>query len=246
MKSWREQGTAVITALLMVGIASAIAVSLMSEQRITVFRANQISTAKQAYYYAEGSLYWAKAFLEKTTKFDDLKWPIELQATDIDDGRGRVHAELTDYSSLINLNDLAKEEDRNKLINLLADTEGLDQNKAAGIVKAVMSWTNNQTSGDEYEYYYQEQQPPYRSAHQAMASVSELRLVADVTAKLYEQLDEKLCVLPSGTKSGGQYFLLRTDVELDDQHLTLYSLLHQQTDNGKVGVIMDWQSRGTW
>lgn len=246
MKSSRQRGTAVITALLMVGIASAIAVAMMSEQRITVFRANQISTAKQAYYYAEGATYWAKAFLETAKEFDDLEWPLELQTTEIDDGRGRVHAQLFDYSALINVNDLSNADNKNNFMNMLADIEDLDQDKATEIVRAVEAWVNASDGEDEFESYYLEQKPPYRAARQLMTSVSELRLVAGVSAKIYEQIDEKVSALPEGGSGNTRYFLLRADVELGEQYLTVFSLLHQQTVNGKVGVIMDWQSRGTW
>lgn len=43
----------------------------------------------------------------------------------------------------------------------------------------------------------------------------------------------------------GPFYLLRTDVKLGSQQLTLYTLLHRLTVRGKVQVQMVWQSRGT-
>ena len=41
-----------------------------------------------------------------------------------------------------------------------------------------------------------------------------------------------------------EYFLLRTEVRLREQHLILYSLLHRKMVEGKIQVGVIWQSHG--
>ncbi|GEM_PF-5014587 len=42
-----------------------------------------------------------------------------------------------------------------------------------------------------------------------------------------------------------EYFILKTNVQLANQHLILYSLLHRTIIDGKVQIGIIWQSRGT-
>lgn len=246
----KQRGTAVITALLMVSIAAAIGVALMTEQKINIRRTQQLKTAQQAYYMSEGALYWAKAVIKdyvplqqrEAQQTGGLEWPQILPETPILGGQGRVRAELNIASNYINLNNLGSAEDVNKLTELLQGIDGMNQEQVQALIKAIKAWIEPKPTLQLDERYLA-QTPPYRAAHQAMQSKSELRLVSGVTPQVYERLKDSVTAAPA---NGNQTFLLHAAVELQGQLLNVYSILQQTTAEGKVGVSVLWQSRGTW
>lgn len=236
-----ERGTAVITALLMVSVASAIALSMITRQRIDIVRTQQLLDAEQAYYYTDGGLYWAEAFLAGELDEENQKWPVVLEPTKIADGQGQVQAVLTEMKPLINLNKLDDETVRNQLLTAIADLPNVDADVAQRIVSAAAAWVKNEPSAS-YDEQYMALNPAYRAAHQPMKSVTELRLVSGVTPALYQQIAPLVCAVPS---SDGAYYLLRTTVTLHDQLLNVYTVLQRSSSEGKVGATVVWQSRGT-
>lgn len=58
-------------------------------------------------------------------------------------------------------------------------------------------------------------------------------------AKTHQVQADKLTVASS-------YFLLKTDVSIEKQHLVLYTLLERQVSSGKAAVNIIWQSKGVW
>lgn len=124
---------------------------------------------------------------------------------------------------------------------------------------AINAWINstNIVAGtmDQYDQEYSRANPPYRSPHSLMVSVSELRTVQGITPEIYNAISPYIVALPEQTsintnhapkiilqamgrnadnqqsqttsqgKSSSKYFLLRADVYLQDQHLVLYTLL---------------------
>lgn len=236
-----QKGTAVVTALLMVVIAAAIGVSLITFERINLMRTQQIITARQKYYYTQGSLYWAKSVLKKPIP-ENQEWPMVLPTTAIAQGAGRVQAQIIDFSALPNVNSLTDGQATTEITNALLAIEGVNEEQVQRILGALQSWVAPQSSL-EYDEYYLSLSPSYRAAHQPMVSVSELRLLSGMTPEIYDVLRTQISAFPKA--GGAAFYLLTTTVELRDQLLTVYTLLKRTDQQGKVVVEPVWQSRGT-
>ena len=130
-----------------------------------------------------------------------------------------------------------------------------------------------QNTASNFEAIYARMNPAYKAPHQPMMSISELRTVAGVTPAVYNQLLPYIVALPENTNINAahsplllqqalglqantppststqqipsKFFLLRTDVFLQDQHIVLYSLLLRSTDPKNPIVNILWQSLGT-
>ena len=138
--------------------------------------------------------------------------------------------------------------------------------------------TDNPNALNAFDQQYIQTASPYRSPHAPMVSISELRTVSGMTPVLYNRLLPYLIALPtntqinstraplllqqamgvapnqtqtgsaSPTQTPSQYFLLRADVYLFDQHFVLYSLLQRNTNpkNPQIPLVtLLWQSFGT-
>jgi len=107
------------------------------------------------------------------------------------------------------------------------------------------SSTTSVTATPNNDSYYASLIPPYRAAHMPIVSPSELRLVMGVDANIYEKLKPYIIAAPT-EGAIGDYYLLHTEVVLDDQKLQVYSLLRKQGDSPAATVSVLWSTQGTW
>lgn len=171
---------------------------------------------------------------------------------------------------------------RTLLFNLLGQLD-IQMNQAAQqqLASAITDWVSMPAGGvvnatDSYDQQYAKLNPPYRSPHAMMASVSELRTISGISPVIYSKLLPYIIALPvtasfnpahappllqkaagynaqqsqnsqASQQQGqsGQYFLLRADVYLHDQHLVLYTLIQRNNDPQKLQITQLWQSFGT-
>lgn len=236
----KQQGTAVVMAILMVAIAAAIAIGLIMHQQISIMRTKQIVQARQMFFYSRGALYWAKDALREEVA-EDQQWPMVLPETQLPGGVGRVQAQLTDYAQLINVNDLSDAQSEEKLLQLLVSGDDIKDDQAQSIVAAIKAWVDGQPSA-QFDDYYMSLSPAYRAAHMPMVSVSELRLVSGVTPQIFEFLRNQVAAYPAGDENN--LYLLATNIELQGQIFTQYSVLQRNVDKGKVQLKVVWQSQG--
>lgn len=75
--------------------------------------------------------------------------------------------------------------------------------QATEITQATSDWVRgglsngaNSAASASFAAEYAKRNPPYQAAHMAMVSISELRLVAGITAQLYQQLAPNITALP--------------------------------------------------
>jgi type II secretory pathway component PulK len=149
----------------------------------------------------------------------------------------------------------------------------MSQQEQQQLTAAITAWESTPKTGsnavDPFDSKYAQLNPPYRSPHALMASVTELRLISGMTSAAYTKILPYIIALPASTtfnaqhappllqkaagqqssaqpsQQPGQYFLLRADVFLQDQHLVLYTLLQRNNDPQKFQVMQLWQSFGT-
>ena len=186
----RQRGVAIITALLIVAIATTISISISTRLQLDVRRTGNVIAGDQAYLYLLAAESWSKRILiqdRKDSEIDHLgeDWAIELPPLPVEGGY--IQGKLTDLQSCFNINSLldagtdtntgsntnvARTRLERLLTNLKIDTAG---------AQAIIDWIDSdlQTTipdGAE-DVYYMNLDQPYRTANTPLQSISELRLI---------------------------------------------------------------------
>jgi general secretion pathway protein K len=212
----QQQGIALITAIVIVAIASVAAVTMTHNLQLSIRRTGNIQQTDQSYYYTLGSEAWSRGMLIRDLQDDETKnhdsldenWAMELPPTPVDGGE--VQAVTTDLQGLFNLNNLyleaeAETPDKEQVAVQLAIFQRLltALELPESIAKATQDWLD----GDIKESYpdgaedmeYLGREPAYRTANGYIASKTELRLIKDIDQESYEKLAPHVVVLPIKT-----------------------------------------------
>ncbi|MET0065191.1 MAG: type II secretion system minor pseudopilin GspK [Candidatus Thiodiazotropha sp.] len=212
----RHKGVALITAIIIVAMASIAAVAMTHQMQLSIRRTGNILMADQGYYLTLGSEAWSRGMLIRDLKDDgaqgydglDEDWAKVLPPTPVEGGE--VQAATTDLQGRFNLN------------NLYVEAEADEQSKANAaihlaqfqrllvflelpetIAQATQDWMDGDINalfpdGAE-DLSYLAMDPPYRTANGRMGSATELRLVKGVDAEIFDQLVPYVTALPQQT-----------------------------------------------
>jgi len=200
----KQTGTALVTALLIVALATVIATAMLKQQHIDIRRAENMLQGDQATLYLKAGENWVKQILFKDRlegKVDSLndKWARIGESIDID--KGSIKIVVEDLQGRFNLNNLLDKEglpseaDVRQFRNLLVVLE-LD----AELAQPVIDWMDADinvslpTGAEDQEYLALE--TPYRSANAAFVSTSELMLVKGFSSKDFIKLAPHISALP--------------------------------------------------
>lgn len=199
MRPYQQQGIALITALLIVALASTAAVSITSQLQLEIRRNSNILHHDQAYIYALAAEDFARYGLKldydnnKTDHLDEL-WHTIPVAEEVEGGT--LLATLDDRQGLFNLNNLANKRaiDQQRFQRLLTILE-LDAAEIQEITATLTDWLDtDQISelgyGAEDDYYQglAEPQKPYLAANQLISHLSELRLIKGFSDEVLQKL----------------------------------------------------------
>jgi general secretion pathway protein K len=202
----RQEGVALITALLLVFLATTTAVEAVYSFQLTLNRSSVVLGQRQAWYYALGGEAWAMESLRRDREDNDIDHLKEAWATPIPGlaiQGGALSGEIQDLQGRFNLNNLVDEEgkaipDRVEQFSRLLNTLQLD----ADIGPAVVDWIDSDLDprpGGAESADYLLRNPPHIAANLPMSNVSELRQIQGITRQVYELLAPHVSVLPSGT-----------------------------------------------
>ena len=221
-----QQGAALIVAMLVFALAAALVVAMKSEFNRFFERTANILLAEQAQAYLRGAEDLAAMALirdydkdkQAGLARDDLteEWATPPPPFGLD-GIGWMRGELEDLQGRFNLNALAErvpsggqvkktrftaaQEQFIRLLQALGDVSPSEQ-EAIAITESISDWLDADSdlsqAGAEENYYYG-LTPAYRTANREMASVSELRAVANITPEIYAALLPWVTVLPDAT-----------------------------------------------
>lgn len=204
--SYQQRGVALITALLIVALATIISVRISTQLQLDVRRTGNILSNEQAMLYNLEAEAWSRRILEKDRKDNNIdhldeNWAIEIPPLPVEGGT--IRGKLTDMQACININTLAASgvtgsvaQDRFK--QLLVN-QGLNSN----LVQAVVDWIDADLEtlipdGAEDGHYMNLK--PYRTANTPLLSVSELRLIKGFEKnEVYEKLSPWLCAIDAPT-----------------------------------------------
>jgi len=202
----RQQGLALITAMLVVALAATAAAYLSLDQQVWLRQAQNLSERAQAEVVRQGALDWAAILLTKDTKSDPSDnltqtWAKPLPVIAVEGGQVTGHIE--DAQGRFNLNNLLRNGAPSPadigVFQRLLQAQSLDPN----LSDAVLDWidadgTNRPYGAEDIDYL--QLKTPYRAANQPMQSVEELRLVKGFTMEMVDKLRPWITALPQPTE----------------------------------------------
>ncbi|MFQ2909144.1 GspK family T2SS minor pseudopilin variant ExeK [Aeromonas allosaccharophila] len=213
----RQRGMALLVVLLILSVMVIIASNMSGRLQLELRRTANITTGKQAWWYALS----AEALVSKvlTQDFKDnpevvnlsQNWARKNTVFPVDDGQ--LKGEVTDLQSCFNLNSLSvaskagsgEELEQQpypvQVFRELLKQLAMDDYEAAQLTDAIRDWTDKDTvlvsSLGAEDAYYEGLKPPYLTANQWMLGKDELRAVRGVTARVYARLAPYVCSLPN-------------------------------------------------
>ena len=209
----QQRGIAVLTAMLVVAIATILAVELMWGTSLDLRRAQNMLERDQAMQVARGMEILAAELLRDDAENSDIDSLTERWAENYGfpfEG-GNVVGRLDDMQGRFNLNSLVNREgNRDERASaqfrriLERAATNVDDVDPAGIVDAVVDWLDpdqlpNGIGGAE-DGVYTNRTPPHRAANFWITSPTELLAVDGVTADLYDAISQLLSALPPGAE----------------------------------------------
>lgn len=203
------RGVALITVLVVVAIATVLCVGMMRSQQLALAHAAGLFQQDQAWLYTQGAEEFVRDLLAEDLKSDRRKsrevdhpgetWAKPFPPFPVEGGM--VRARLEDLQGRFNLNRLGGETDpaapASTIFRQLLKNLGLPDN----LGPALADWIDEDDDpraldGAETDAYSRLPQP-YRVANQALADVSELRLVQGFTPAVIARLRPYVSALPA-------------------------------------------------
>lgn len=197
----RQRGVALITAVLVVAIASIIATSMMKRQNFDTQRTANIVHHDQAVAYALGAEHWAGIELTRDARANNNdhlseNWAVEIPPLPVEGGF--VTGRLEDLQGRFNLNSVLDPLQAERFTRLC---QALDIDP--GFIPALQDWIDSDTeervNGAEDDSYTV-LSPPYRAANRYLADTSELLQVKGVSVQDYNVLMFYVSALPGGAE----------------------------------------------
>lgn len=202
----RHKGGALLTALFIMTLVSIVATAMSMRIQLDIYRTRLIIAHDKLYLASQALSFWALDELSHKNKhFTKLLangfvaiYPKNMEALD---SQIKVTGGLYDLQSLFNINNLLEKKALPGFINLINAVSPQKTNQETStFIRALRDWLSayDITEGEAiYTSYYLKQIPPYYPGHQMMQSISELRLVMDVSAAIYLSLEPFLTALPA-------------------------------------------------
>lgn len=201
----RQEGVALVTAMLVVAIIATLAAFVASAQQVWLRQAQNLVDRAQADELRIGALRFAAIALTedaKNNKTDDLSepWAKPLPPLPVEGGYVLIRAE--DAQGRFNLNNVVSGGSPSPadigVYQRLLIANDLDPRLSDALVDWIDADSQVSAAGAE-DIDYLSHDPPYRAANLPLSSVDELRLVKGYTAEIVEKLRPFVTVLPVKT-----------------------------------------------
>lgn len=206
----RQQGIALITAVLIVALAAIAASAIMVSANLAMHRTQNLQESEIAWWYADGVEAWGKTILSRDSEANRIDALNDIWATPVDFlpiDEGALRGGISDQQGRYNLNNLGVrqpdkfQQELQIFMRLLQLATGIDEYQARRIGSAIRDYvdadsTPTGTDGAE-DSDYLGLDIPRRVPNRRMQSVSELLAVQGVTAEIYAKLLPHVCALPA-------------------------------------------------
>ncbi len=192
----KQQGVALILAMSVVAVAATAAITLISQQQVSLQRSSNFFARDQALQYSYGAEEWAQLWLQRDAKDNKIDhegedWATEMPPLPVDGGV--IVAKLFDLQGLFNLNNLrtSKGEIQQMQLGHLRSLFAVAGVKTA-TADAFADWVDKNIEADgvngaEDDYYLNLEQP-YRTVNAQVASATEIRLLREMTQDDFKKL----------------------------------------------------------
>lgn len=204
----RLRGVALITALLVVALATLAATALLSSSSLAIHRTTSLRDSEQGWWVARGVEAWILGVLDadrKDNRFDALNEPWSMPVDNLPVDYGYLRGQVVDLQGRFNLNNLdPRIAGGTYLAQFRSLLRGLpDVDVPLGLESAVRDWIDGdaipESMNGAEDAEYLNLAPPYRSANRPFTVVSELLAVRGMTPAVYERLRPLVAALPAGT-----------------------------------------------
>ncbi|PWE17111.1 hypothetical protein DDZ18_10455 [Marinicauda salina] len=213
----REEGTALITAVLVTALMAVIAVELVDQTRFALFRTANVDRRDAAYWYAMGAREFSESVLLRSGPAErEVMRPVEPwlagpQTFPIEDGALTGH--IRDGNNCLNLNAMAGDgaegaagmepgltsEDVRVMFSVLLERLGADPGRIETLKAQIVDWIDEDAwrePGGAEDDAYRAFDPPLRAANQPMVEIEELLVLPAMTPELFERIRPFVCVRP--------------------------------------------------
>ncbi len=209
----RQRGVALITAVLIVALATILATQLGFESALEQRRSIGMLYMDQAFQVSLGAEAWAAKYLRddlaNSPQTDNLseRWATPIPPIPLEGGpiEGSLEGQIEDLTGRFNLNNLIN-------ANGQRDAEGVRELKQLLTIlelepkwaDIIADWIDQDTQpnipdGGE-DSLYLSQAPPYRSANIPITTTSEILAIPEFGLERYQRLAPYIAALPVGTK----------------------------------------------
>lgn len=203
MNGVRQHGAALILAILVVALASSIAIFMAAQQSLWTQQAENLSARAQSKALTQAAIDWARGILAqdaRNNRIDHLgeAWASRLPVLPIE--AGSLSGAIYDQQALFNVNNLARD-GRDSEADITVFRRLLVQLQLApDLVAPLLDWidadkTAHAPGGAEDDFYLQAN-PPYRCANRPLLSIDELYRVRGFSRDSIERLRPFITALP--------------------------------------------------
>lgn len=258
MTVWHKQrGVALVAVMMIIAIVVVIAVNMTGRLQLQLQRQHNLQQQQQAFWYAMGAEQFAKVLLARTLAGQDsvnLSQDWALAGATFPVENGTISGEIKDLRSCFNLNALQIVTPQNggrtelspvqKAFQRLLELKAPELSIPAEYLTARLSdWLDEDSmlssAGSAEEDDYAALRFPYYTANGLMASVSELRVILDITPADYQMLAPFVCVVPEDNN-----LLLNVNTLTSDNAVLLAALIPELTEQAALNIIADRPEAG--
>lgn len=203
----RQRGVALITAVVLVAIATVLAARVGTDAALDLRRTMGVTALNQAWQVALGAEAWAAQILRddlKDSELDDLseRWAQPVPPLPVDGGS--IEGGLEDMQGRFNLNSVLTAEGNVDEAGLerfrrLLRLAGVDERWAGAMADWLDSDTVDTFPDGAEDGVYIGQSPPYRTANGPVTTTTELLALPGFTLEDYARLRPHVAALPVGT-----------------------------------------------
>jgi general secretion pathway protein K len=206
----RQRGVALITAVLIVALATILAINVTFRGMVDQRRSANLFALDQGFEVALGAEAWAADFLRKDAQDSQQDhfgeaWAQQMPPLPIDEGVGTVEGRLEDVQGRFNLNNLVfsdgtPNELAIKQFERILSMVELEPTWAVAIADWIDADVNPGFPDGAEDAIYTGMDPPHLTANMPITRASELLVLPEFGIERYRRLQPYVTALPGGTK----------------------------------------------
>lgn len=209
----RDEGTVLLSTLLVLSLMSAVALALLATVRVSVIRTGDLSARSQADLYSQGARDFAQSQLDLIAGSEGAALNTQLLSSEpivLPFDNGSITMVVSDGSHCLRLSALSTvdgigSDTAQQRFNSLMQSLGVDAGRASRIAAAAVDWVDADSQarpgGAEDGTYLSRQTAnggPHRTANVPMESVTELRAINEMDETLFRLLLPHVCIGTAG------------------------------------------------